>query len=62
MAFLLVRPSLTQCMNCRVCFQLWCIYGAKFVSMSLTSSVYTLFFYHFMRSKVQMPYVSLIGS
>ena len=27
-AFLLVRPSLTQCMNFQVCSQLWCLYGS----------------------------------
>ena len=62
MAFLLVRPSLTQCMNCRVCSQFWCIYGARFVSMSPRSSVYLLFFHQSMHSKPQMQYVPLIGS
>ena len=60
-AFLLVRPS-TQCMNCRVCSQFWCKYGAKFVSMSPKCSVSVLFFQHPMQYKPQMQYVPSIDS
>ena len=59
MAFLLVRPSLTHRMNCGVCSQFWCTYGARFVPRS---SVYLLFFHQPMHRKPQMQYVPLIGS
>ena len=33
MAFLLVLPLLIQCTNSRVCAQIGCMYGVRFVSM-----------------------------
>ena len=69
MAFLSVRPSLTHCMNCRVRSQLWCIYGAKFVSGSPRCPVYVLFFQHPMHytprmqcSKIRQTLTKFLGN
>ena len=62
MAILLVRPSLTQCTNFRVCSQFWCICGASFVSIGPRSFVHLLFFNQSLHCKVEKPYVPLIWS
>ena len=61
-AFVLVRPSLTKCMKCRVSSRFWCIYGAKFVSMNPRCSPYVLFFQLPMHYQPQMQYVPLIDT